>query len=322
MTPNAAAARHMSDRSTMGVLGKDSGHSQECYLGMKDLCFLQNDHLALAVAPMGAEMQYLRTAAGDDLLWHGDAAHWTGRAPVLFPIVGRAVNDTVAANGHSATMKQHGFARRSPFALEQATADMCRHVLRDDADTRAIYPFRFALRITHRLQGASLHVTAHVENTDTVPMPFGFGFHPAFVWPLPGVAGAHHVTLELGGNPARTPLQSDGLLSRDTVPGPFEAGDLALTEDLFAQGALVFADSRLSGLRFGQPEGHALVFSFENLPDFALWKPPAAPFLCIEPWHGTASYANDGPEIAARPNSLVLEPQDSAHFGYSVTLDG
>lgn len=33
------------------------------------LCLLQNDHLNLAVSPLGAEMQHLRTATGDDLLW-------------------------------------------------------------------------------------------------------------------------------------------------------------------------------------------------------------------------------------------------------------
>ncbi len=56
-------------------------------------CVLQNEFLSLEVAPMGAEMQSLRTSAWDDFLWNGDATFWSGRAPVLFPIVGRAVDD-------------------------------------------------------------------------------------------------------------------------------------------------------------------------------------------------------------------------------------
>jgi galactose mutarotase-like enzyme len=37
---------------------------------------------------------------------------------------------------------------------------MCRHVLRDSADSRAVYPVAFALEITHRLDGGTLHVSA------------------------------------------------------------------------------------------------------------------------------------------------------------------
>ncbi|MBB3995566.1 galactose mutarotase-like enzyme [Sulfitobacter undariae] len=279
---------------------------------------LRSNALSLAVAPLGAEMQYLRTNAGDDLLWHGDGTYWTGRAPVLFPIVGRAVDDTVAVGAHSSTMAQHGFARRSVFTPEEHTDTMCRHVLKDTAESRDAYPFAFALRITHRLDGATLHVTAEVTNEDSQPMPFGFGFHPAFCWPLSHTQGAaHHVTLAAGGSPDMRGLD-DGLLRPDPVSGPFVEGDLEIKEDLFTKGALVFPNAT-DALRYGPRNGPALAFEFHNLPDLALWRPTGAPFLCVEPWHGTASYVGDGPQIAQRPNSITLAPKASVQFGYSVT---
>ena len=150
-------------------------------------------------------------------------------------------------------------------------------------------------------------------------MPFGFGFHPAFNWPLPGAEGAvHHVTLAGGGAPDQVGLQ-DGLLRCDVMSGPFVDGDLAIKEALFADGALVFPNGA-DALRFGPLDGPALSFEFRNLPDLALWRPKGAPFLCVEPWHGTASYVGDGPQIAQRPNSIVLEAKGVADFGYSVTL--
>lgn len=286
---------------------------------MTDRSVLHSDALSLAVAPLGAEMQYLRTASGDDLLWHGDPAYWSGRAPVLFPIVGRAVNDTVAVGAHTAPMPQHGFARRNLFALEAQSDDMCRHILRDTRDSRATYPFAFALRITHRLAGDTLHVTAEVTNEDAQPMPFGIGFHPAFCWPLPQAADVpHYVTLAGGGTPDRRALE-DGLLRPDPVAGPFVAGELAIEEALFTDGALVFPNGA-DALRYGPREGPSLAFTFHNLPDLALWRPIGAPFLCIEPWHGTASYTGDGPQIAQRPNSVTLAPGASATFGYTVTV--
>jgi galactose mutarotase-like enzyme len=263
-------------------------------------------------------MQYLRTAAGDDLLWHGDPEFWSGRAPVLFPIVGRAVEDQIAVGDHRAIMPQHGFARRSLFALEAHTDEMCCHVLTQTKDTRAVYPFDFSLRITHRLEADTLHVTADVSNESNKPMPFGFGFHPAFSWPLPNAPkGAHHVTLASGGNPARAALQ-DGLLLPNLIPGPFSEGDLAIEEPLFLDGALVFPHGT-DALRYGPHAGSALAFTFHNLPDLALWRPTGAPFLCIEPWHGTASYLGDGPQIAERPNSITLAPADTAQFGYTLS---
>lgn len=280
---------------------------------------LSNDHLTLDIADLGAEMQYLRTAAGDDLLWDGDAAFWTGRAPVLFPIVGRAVAGTVAVGDHTAPMPQHGFARRSAFALEEHNATSCRHVLRDTPESRAVYPFAFALHITHRLEGPTLHVEAEVHNMDTHAMPFGLGFHPAFRWPLPQTKEApHHVTLRSGGSPDMRGL-SDGLLRPEPLNGPFVQGDLEIHEELFANGALVFPNGA-DNLRYGPLAGPCLAFAFQNLPDLALWRPKGAPFLCIEPWHGTASYVDDGPQIAERPNSITLEPNDCVRFGYSVTL--
>ena len=280
---------------------------------------LRNDALSLSVAPLGAEMQFLRTAAGGDLLWHGDAAFWTGRAPVLFPIVGRAVGDTIAVGDHSAPMPQHGFARRSTFMLEAQTDTMCCHLLRDTEDSRAVYPFAFDLRITHRLEGATLHVTAQVTNTGSRDMPFGFGFHPAFCWPLPHADTApHHVTLASGGAPDMRGLE-DGLLRSAQLTGPFMDGDLEIKEALFKDGALVFPNGS-DALRYGPKNGASLAFAFHNLPDLALWRPVGAPFLCIEPWHGTASYVGDGPQIAQRPNSITLPPDASSEFGYSVSV--
>ncbi|MEM9475393.1 MAG: aldose 1-epimerase family protein [Pseudomonadota bacterium] len=282
-------------------------------------CTLSSEHLSLAVAPLGAEMQYLRTASGQELLWHGDKAFWTGRAPILFPIVGRAVDDVVRSGNLTAEMAKHGFARRRTFAVEEASQTRCRHVLHASEATRAVYPFEFTQTVTHELDGPTLSVTAEVANAGDAPMPFGFGFHPAFRCPLPGTDAPHSVTLASGGEPQQQPLRPDGLLERALVPGPFREGCLEITDTLFENDALVFPGAS-EPVRYGPANGPWLDFAFSNLPDLALWRPVGAPFLCVEPWHGTASLVGDGPEIAQRPNSLTLAPDAVATFGYRVTF--
>lgn len=286
---------------------------------MSSDCLLKTDQLSLSVAPLGAEMQYLRTASDDDLLWSGDATHWTGRAPVLFPIVGRAPDDIIAVGDHTSPMKQHGFARRSVFELVEQTDQMCRHLLTQSDESRAVYPFDFELEITHKIEGATLHVIAVVRNTGDRPMPFGFGFHPAFAYPLPNTGSeAHHVTLADKSSPDMRKIDG-GLLRADVVESPFSEGDLELRDDLFAEDALVFPNGTQS-LRYGPLDGPSLAFEFTNLPDLALWRPLGAPFLCIEPWHGTAPYVGAGPQIDQRPNSTTLPAGGEATFGYAVTV--
>ncbi len=285
----------------------------------KEHCVLSSGQLTVAVAALGAEMQFLRTADGQDLLWHGDPEFWSGRAPILFPIVGRAVDDMVCSGGVDAEMKQHGFARRQDFVLDMVSETSCRHVLTPSEATRAVYPFSFQLSVTHALTANTLSVMAEVKNDDDRDLPFGFGFHPAFSWPLPGASAPHLVQLQDGGSPKRRPLRSDGLLEPALVDGPFDDGTLEITDDLFADGALVFPGANGS-LRYGPVDGPHLEFTFENLPDLALWRPLGAPFLCVEPWHGTASHVGDGPDIASRPNSVLLAPGATARFGYTVAV--
>ncbi|MGY9049306.1 hypothetical protein P775_16155 [Puniceibacterium antarcticum] len=282
---------------------------------------LENVHLALDVAALGAEMQSLRTVDGREVLWQGDAAFWGGRAPVLFPIVGRAPKNRIAVGEFEAEMAQHGFARRSVFELEKSSPEMCRHVLRDSDATRAVYPFEFALRLTHRLDGAAVEVRAEVENCSEGEMPFGFGFHPAFVWPLPGCAGQQHeVVLDNGGAPLRAALE-DGLLAAGTHPSPFDAGRLSITPGMFDQDALVFPEGAGPGLRYGVAGGANLTFQFDTLPNLALWSKPGAPFLCIEPWHGMAARVGGSHQIAERPFSVTLPAGGVARFGYRMALN-
>lgn len=283
------------------------------------LVTIGSDRLTATVSTLGAEMQSL-SHDGVPLLWHGDAAFWGGRSPVLFPIVGRAEGDLVAVEGRTATMAQHGFARRSEFTLTAADGASCSHELLASEATRAVYPFEFRLTLRHEIRGSRLRVSATVDNLDEKAMPFGLGFHPAFLWPLPGCARQpHRVVLENGAAPAMARL-SGGLLTDERAASPFRGGELVLSHEQFAEDAMIFPEGAGEGLRYRAETGPELRFRFENLPNLALWSKPGAPFVCIEPWHGMAARKGAGPEIAARPYGVMLTPGNTAEFAFSVEL--
>eukprot|EP00913_Durusdinium_trenchii_P021375 g20088.t1 len=284
---------------------------------MPDIARITSEELTVEVSALGAEMQSLRTADGRSWLWNGDPSFWTGRSPILFPIVGKAPGNRVAVDGRTYEMAQHGFARRSTFVLSSSSADACRFELQASDATRAVYPFEFLLAVEHRVAGRRLTVVAEVENRGADPLPFGLGFHPAFLWPLPGAAdAAHTIILDNGAEPLLTRLE-DGLIGEGTLPSPFAKGRLTLAPAQFEADAMIFAEGAGTGLTYAAESGPSLHFAFENLPNLALWQKPGTPFLCIEPWHGMAAEAGGSPEIAARPYALSLAAGQVARFAFS-----
>lgn len=280
---------------------------------------IANAELAVEVSTLGAEMQSLKTTDGRDWLWNGDGAWWTGRSPILFPIVGKAPGDRLAINGTTYPMAQHGIARRREFAIVEQAETACRHELVSTPETREVFPFDFRLTLEHRLDQRRLSVTATVENTGDTLLPFGLGFHPAFLWPLPGADGkAHTVILDNGAEPAVIQLE-EGLIGR-SLPSPFKAGRLPLSHALFDNDALVFPEGAGTGLIFAAEDGPSLHFTFENLPNVALWQKPGAPFLCVEPWHGMAAHAGGTAELVERPFTVALPAGDTMRFGFTVEI--
>jgi galactose mutarotase-like enzyme len=289
---------------------------------MPDLVRIESDKLAVEVSSLGAEMQSLTTRDGRSWGWNGDPAFWAGRSPILFPIVGKAADNKVLVDGRAYEMQQHGLARRSEFRLAETSATSCLHELVSSEASKAAYPFDFRLTLLHAVEGLRLTVTAEVTNSDAKPLPFGLGFHPAFAWPLPGAEGREHfVQLDNGGEPKLSRIDG-GLRKPGLLPSPFSKGRLTLEHGHFEDDAMIFPEGAGPGLTYAATGGPSLHFAFDNLPNLALWTKPGAPFLCVEPWHGTAPEVGASAEIAERPYSLTLAPGASAKFGFTVEISG
>ena len=66
-----------------------------------------------------------------------------------------------------------------------------------------------------------------------------------------------------------------------------------------------------SRVRFAAPTGPDLELSWEGFRELGLWMKPGAPFLCIEPWLGTASPVDfDGPFIE-KPGIVIIPPGET-----------
>lgn len=281
--------------------------------------------LSACIDPLGAELQSLTDAAGRALMTDADPRWWTGHAPLLFPFVGRSRGDVYRLDGREWPMPQHGFARRKPFALVHRSATQVTLRLDADADTLAVYPFAFRLDMDFALDGATLHMTATVGNRGDATMPFAFGYHPAFAWPLPygGSVEDHRIVFE---RPEPAPIRKvgdePGLIAREHFPTPVEGDTLAPTHALFEGDALIWDDLASRALTWGVPGRPHLAIAFPDTPWLGLWQKPGAHYLCVEPWAGMADPVGFEGDVWDKPGIMALPPGDARSFRMDVTLAG
>jgi galactose mutarotase-like enzyme len=281
--------------------------------------------LSAAINPYGAELTHLRDAAGRELMTDANPAFWRGHAPILFPIVGALHDDTLRLDGERYTMGKHGFARRSTFVVVEHSATRAVFLLEDSAETLAIYPRRFALRLTYAIDGATLSVTAEIENRETARvLPASFGFHPAFAWPLPygKPRAAHRIVFAADEPETLRTLTADGLVLPDERASPLDdARTLHLRDDLFDNDALIWDAVRAQSVRYGADIGPQLRVDFPDTPKLGIWTKPGAAYVCIEPWHGIADPLGFEGDFTTKPGVFALAPGESKTCAIHVTLE-
>jgi len=284
---------------------------------------LRSGHWTVEIDEQGAQLSRLRDAEGRDLLWNGDAAFWSGRAPILFPIVGALNGGHYTWRGQRYVLPRHGLARTRRFEVVRETDHEAVFRLCADADTVKIYPFQFELNVAFRIEGTTLEIEAGVRNLGDEPMPASLGFHPAFRWPLPyGAArGAHFIEFAFDELAPIRRLDAAGLLTDARHPSPVRQRRLALDDSLFAEDVVIFDQLESSQLRYGADSGPKLTVSFPGATHLGLWTKPGAGFICIEPWRGVADPVGFDDGFAAKPGLFTVQPGGTGTLLMRLDLD-
>jgi len=288
---------------------------------MADLVEIAGAGLSAAINPFGAELTHLRDAEGRELMTDADPAFWTGHAPLLFPFVGRLNGDVLRLDGAEYPMKQHGFARRSTFTLVEQSMSNVRFRLEDDAETRAGYPFAFALDAAYAIDGGTLTVVITIANRGDAAMPASFGFHPAFAWPLPyGAPRAEHCIVFDADEPGALVALKDGLVASRDRPSPLDGRVLHLTDTVFAEDALIWDGLSSRSVTYGAATDPQLEVAFPDTEKLGIWTKPGAAFVCIEPWHGIADPQGYAGDFRDKPGVFEIAPGGTWTCRMEITL--
>jgi galactose mutarotase-like enzyme len=270
----------------------------------------------------GAELCSLKNHEGFELLWQAGPA-WPRHAPILFPIVGRLKNDELRHRGKSYPITQHGFARDRTFAWRERTETSCTLELTDDPTSHQRFPFAFRLAIRYAIHDAHLDVGFEITNTGDDILPASLGGHPAFNWPLmPGLSkeayGIHFSNEE----PAPIRRLKGGLLREKPEPTPIKGKFLALSEQLFADDALILDHPASTSIRYAADHGPSISMHWQGFREFGIWsKPDGAPFLCLEPWRGFASTVDFDGEFLDKPGIMKIKSGSAEILSYRISVN-
>lgn len=281
--------------------------------------------MTVTIDEMGAQLQSITAADGTEYLWNGDPAYWSGRAPILFPYVGRLTNDRYTYGGREYEMTRHGFAKRTAFSVVTAGKDHVTLHIEDTEESRRTYPFAFHFDVSFVLEDKTLVIVFATENMDKKTMFFGLGGHPGFRVPLE--AGKdftdYRLTFAEPCRPNRVLLGDSYMLSGQEEPYPLENGvDLPLRHELFDHDAIILKNFARS-LTLSAGEGsRGITLTCPKMRYMGIWHQPRtdAPYVCLEPWVSLPSREGVVEDLSQQFDLISLAPRQRYENRWTVTI--
>ena len=261
-----------------------------------------------------------------EYLWQGDEEHWSGQAPICFPIVGMLPNNKGTAFGEKCVMKRHGVARINPFELKEQSKNSIAFIQKSSEETRMTFPFDYELEVKYTLVGSTVSVEYLVKNTGKKKMPFVIGGHPAFKCPLDENEKFEDYKVSfdkaLDGGYLR-PDHHSGLIDiKNRFDDFYGESEIAMRHDLFEEkDAMIFDSIAPKSATLIGPMGKGVKIEYQDMANLLIWSACGnADFVALEPWTGISNCSDETNEIEKKRGMTILEPNEQAGFKYKITM--
>jgi galactose mutarotase-like enzyme len=217
-----------------------------------------------------------------------------GGVPFLFPTAGRLEGDRYRGR----EMKQHGFARNLPFAVERRDPRSATLSLAASDETRARFPFEFRVELTFSLAGRELRIDQRYQNHGGEPMPLHAGFHPYFFVPD---ADKPSVRID-----TRATRAFDNVTKQEVAFAGFDFTRPEVDLHLHDHGG--------SRSALHRPGATVEIEGSAELAHFVVWALAGKDFVCVEPWTAPANALNSGEQL------LWIAPGDERALSLAIRL--
>lgn len=278
--------------------------------------YAENENFIVGVKEMGAELTSLKSKKnGVEYIWDGNVDVWYGQSPILFPIIGRLLDDKYRYDGKEYTMAKHGIVRKKPFRLESKTADTLVFCQSSDEDSLKSYPFEFDLFVEFKLTENGLSVTHTVVNKDKKIMYYSFGAHPAFNCEI-----GDYLEFSENEELLTERIDHESILIEEKFPVDLDGKKLVITKDIFNDDALILSGYKSKAVTLkSDNHNRTIKFNFDS-PLLGIWAKPGASYVCIEPWWGVNDNYDKKADISEKRAIMSLSSKNSASFNWNIEI--
>ena len=286
---------------------------------------LKNEFITAKINPKGAELSSV-VLDGIERMWQADPKIWGRHSPLLFPFVGRLMNQQYELDDAVIHAPTHGFCRDRVFDVVACSDTKVRYRTESDRGTIDVYPFPFTLEVEFELVGKSIIKRHFVTNRGQREMPFEVGGHDAYRTTLfpgenmsdyaiafEGVTELHPYAMDekgMLGLPEMTVTLEDGLLTQ--LPEQLGLDTVVLSDLPVRKAALVSKKSRVR-----------VMVEFEDFPYLGIWtaqKGVETHYICIEPWSTLPDGYFAGRKLTDKKGICLLAPGETKSLCYTTTF--
>ena len=281
------------------------------------LYLIKNENLAVGVKSFGAVLTSIKSEeTGFEFLWQGNPEVWNGQSPILFPIIGRLLDDECFIDGKRYSIIRHGLARHREFELETQRDNYLCFVQRENAETLESFPYKYELKIEFELSGNSLTVTHSVKNTNEREMYFSLGAHPAF-----NCGMGDRIVFEKKETKYCERIDENSLLIENKDLILDDSDTIEIYEHLFDKDVMIFEkpESKFVTL-VSNDSDRRIKFTFGDAPFFSVWAKPNAPFVCLEPWYGINDSYEKKDDFSNKRGNQKLEAAKTFSFSWTAEI--
>lgn len=284
---------------------------------------IQNEQILVRIKLLGAELNSIYSKRNDlEYLWQGSEESWKKQAPILFPIAGRLKPEEIRIDGRPCSIPQHGFARDQTFELLEQSKTRVLLQLRDNPDTRAIFPRTFILQVVYGLSANHLSIAYQVKNPGKKSLPFILGSHPGFNCPLEPSLSFSDYYLQFDQPENATRIKFRGGVISEELPNYTQGKTRMVLYPDGLKGAIFLKElqSKTVTLKSDRSPREVRV-QINNFPLVGFWtKNPQAGFFCIEPWQNPLASPGFHGEFSERPGVINLPPGQSWSSDLAISI--
>lgn len=285
---------------------------------MKKIITVKTNELEIKISTLGAELQSVKSKNGEEFLWEGDPAVWSGKAPILFPICGGLKEDRYTLSGKEYSLSKHGFLKKSEFEVEELSENSVVMLFKSNEETKKVYPFDFEFRAVFEAFENRLDICYKIKNLSSCEMYYSVGAHEAYACP----EGIEEYTVKFSEkeNLDASVLQGN-LLSDEFVRIAENTDLLPLKKEYFEIDALVFKKIKSRGVSLIKNNSTKRIdVSFDDFCYLLLWHAYNSKYMCIEPWTGIPDVCGSTFDLEKKEGITKLSPENEDNIKHSITF--